>query len=243
MAFQIGRTVYEKELLPMHQHKNYELIAYIQGTGRIYTATGTFPVQAGKIVIVPPGIRHRSIPERELQSVSISGDFSGIFHFDEPVLLSDNAAGEGTALVRMLDRNRYENSDYLAALCNALTHFLLRNLTMEDAVGLAVNRIVYEITHSFYDHDIDLNGLLNRSGYAEDYIRSHFKRITGKTPTEFLHGLRIKRACYLMEVYRSTMSLSEISAQCGYTDYSFFSKKFKFVTGVSPREYKNTLQT
>ena len=78
------------------------------------------------------------------------------------------------------------------------------------------------------------------SGYAEDYIRAHFKRITGKTPNEFLSGIRIKRACFLIETYRDSLSLSQISEQCGYTDYVYFSKKFKSVTGMSPKEYKGT---
>ena len=41
--------------------------------------------------------------------------------------------------------------------------------------------------------------------------------------------------------YNNDMSLSEIAVQCGYADYAFFSKKFKSVVGLSPREYKNTL--
>ena len=242
MRFQIGRVSYKEESFPMHQHKHYEIIAYLQGNGTMHTSAGAFPVGADRIVIVPPGILHRTEAECELKSIYISGDFGGVFHLDEPIFLPDNAEREGTTLARMIYRNRYEDSDYIAALCNALTHFLLRNLAMDDAIGLSVRKIIYEITHSFYDHGVDLHALLNRSGYAEDYIRAHFKRITGKTPTAFLHGLRVKHACYLIEVYRSTMSLSEIATQCGYTDYVFFSKKFKSITGVSPREYKHAFE-
>ena len=222
----------------MHHHKNYELIAYTQGRGIVWTLSGTFLVEAGKIMIMPPKTPHRTISECGLESVYILGDFGGVFQFELPVLLADNAEGESAALIRILYRNRYENSDYITALCNALAHVLLQNLTMEDDISLAVKRIVDEIIQNFHDHDLELNELLNASGYAEDYVRAHFKRITGKTPTAFLHDLRIKRACYLMEIYRSTRSLSEIAAQCGYTDYVFFSKKFKSITGVSPREYR-----
>lgn len=70
-------------------------------------------------------------------------------------------------------------------------------------------------------------------------MRSCFKKITGKTPNEFLTEIRIKHACFLIEVYRSELSLSEISEQCGYLDYVYFSKKFKSVTGMSPREYRS----
>jgi len=45
----------------------------------------------------------------------------------------------------------------------------------------------------------------------------------------------------LIDLYRSTLSLQEIAERCGYTDYVYFSKKFKEVTGVSPRDYKKNL--
>ena len=70
-------------------------------------------------------------------------------------------------------------------------------------------------------------------------IRSCFKVATGKTPNEFLTDVRIKHACFLINIYHNELSLAEISERCGYLDYIYFLKKFKSVTGVSPREYKN----
>ncbi|MBQ9760845.1 MAG: AraC family transcriptional regulator, partial [Clostridia bacterium] len=69
--------------------------------------------------------------------------------------------------------------------------------------------------------------------------RSCFKKITGKTPNEFLTEIRIKHACYLIDIYQDNLSLSEIAEKCGYLDYIYFSKRFKLVTGISPREYRN----
>ena len=37
------------------------------------------------------------------------------------------------------------------------------------------------------------------------------------------------------------MPLAQICEECGYVDYIYFSKKFKEVTGLSPREYKNNV--
>ncbi|MBE6960912.1 MAG: helix-turn-helix transcriptional regulator [Ruminococcaceae bacterium] len=241
--FQMGCTAYQVNHLPMHSHKVYEITAYYHGSGTVYTTAGDIPVMAGMITIMPPGILHQAVSSCDLESIHISGDFRGVFHLEKPVLITDNAEGEGQQLLWMLYRNRSAGGDYVSALCNAMAHFLLQNLAAEDAISQTVRKIVGEITDNYHNSNLSLHALLNRSGYAEDYIRAHFKRITGKTPTMFLHNLRVKQACYLIEVYRNTMSLSEIAAQCGYTDYVFFSKKFRSITGVSPREYKSTLQT
>lgn len=88
------------------------------------------------------------------------------------------------------------------------------------------------------DPEIDLIKILLTSGYSEDYIRACFKKITGKTPTDFLTDVRIKHACYLIDIYKDTLTLSEIAEQCGYVDYIYFSKKFKTVMGMSPRVYR-----
>ena len=90
----------------------------------------------------------------------------------------------------------------------------------------------------FHDPDLDLAALLRESGYAEDYIRAGFKRVMGMTPTAFLIQMRIRHACYLIDTFRNTLSLSEIGERCGYVDYVMFSKKFKEVMGMSPRAYK-----
>lgn len=62
---------------------------------------------------------------------------------------------------------------------------------------------------------MDLCEILNKSGYAEDYIRARFKYITGKTPVEFLSKVRISHACVLMDTYKSALTLNEISEKCG----------------------------
>lgn len=102
-------------------------------------------------------------------------------------------------------------------------------------------KIANKISNEYSDSDISLSQILNESGYSEDYIREQFKCYTGKTPTEFLTTVRITHACYLMEIYGDSVTLAEISEQCGYTDYVYFSKKFKQVIGVSPRKYSKTI--
>jgi len=124
------------------------------------------------------------------------------------------------------------------SLCDAYTRFLAMNMQLEDNIGRAVNNIINEITESAFSPDIDLCNLLSKSGYAEDYIRACFKKITGQTPTSFLSHIRIKHACFLMETYGNLIPISQIAENCGYMDYEYFSKKFKSIVGMSPREYR-----
>lgn len=226
-----------KNETPFHQHKTYEIIVYMQGTGLFHTEETDIPVSPGKIIIIPPETMHYSISEGELPRIFISGEFNHFFNLTSPTVISDNADREGALLAKMIYNNRYANAEYVGTLISAFAHFLTQRLKMEDELTQVISDIVYEISSRFYDSNINLCELLKKSGYAEDYIRAKFKKITGKTPTEFLTNIRISHACYLIDTYKNTLSLAEIAEKCGYTDYIYFSRKFKHATGSSPREY------
>ena len=230
----------EKDI-PEHQHKNYEISTYIKGTGVIHFDNEEFYMSPGKIIIVPPGILHRSTRTKNSKRIYICGEFGQIFNFDYPVMVLDNSQGEGSFLAQMIYNNRFGNPEYVASLTNAFAHFLMQSLRLDDEIGLKIQEIIEEITNNFYNSDISLNSLLNQSGYAEDYIRAHFKKFTGKTPTEFLTSVRIAHACYLIDIYKNTRSLNEIAEKCGYVDYVYFSRRFKQIKGISPREYMKNI--
>lgn len=228
-----------KDSIPLHEHNHYEVVAYIKGNGFLVTSETRFPVKPGTIAIIPPGVMHKSEFTEDFEEIFINGDFEQMFQLTHPAIINLPLESEGIQLTKIICDNRYANNDYLAALCNAMAHFLVQNLEMDDAVSRAVNEIKNEIVHNFHDCNINLKDILDKSGYAEDYIRAHFKKITGKTPVEFLTRMRIRHACYLMDVYKNALSLAEVAEKCGYTDYIYFSRRFKQQMGISPREYKN----
>ena len=228
---------------PLHSHRDeYEIILYTGGEGVMRAAEREYPVSAGTVIIVPPGVIHSSIGP-EIERIFVRGDFRQTFSFREPVLIRDNDRREGTQLARLLYDNRYGNDEYLRALCSAYVQFLLMHMELADSMGQAVSDVIYRLTHDYSDPDLNPGQLLRQSGYSEDYIRAQFHRITGKTPVEFLTDVRIRHACFLLEFHGSVLSFNQIAEQCGYTDYVYFSKKFKALTGLSPRAYRAALQT
>lgn len=185
-----------------------------------------------------PETEHGSTSEYGFKNISVSGGFENLLHFEEVVTLSDNAQNEGLSLVTMIYNNRHKNNDYIDKLCSAYIHFILQYINVSDNIGKSVNKIMCEIANNFYDSNINLRRLLRESGYAEDYIRAHFKKITGKTPHSYLTDARIRHAVFLIDIYADVLSLQQISERCGYTDYVYFSKTFKSIKGISPRDYK-----
>lgn len=226
---------------PLHSHTEYEILYYLEGNGHLHTSSGDFPFSPGTIIIIPPDTLHGSVSDSGFKLIAIDGDFENSLSFSSPTVTRDTENRDGEALVTMIYRNRINDDDYLASLIDTFLHFVLRNSQPEDALARAVRKIENKISENFFDSHISTSELLNESGYAEDYIRAHFKKIIGKTPNDFLTSLRINHALYLIELYKGSLPLSEISERCGYLDYVYFSKKFKSQTGFSPKEYQKRI--
>ncbi len=237
-AFQIYCTQAGTKSYPLHEHNRFEIMLYLSGNGYMRTRKGDYPFSPGTIIIIPPGLPHGSASEREFKNISIVGDFHPQLFFEAPVVLQDNTFQEGRFLAEAIYRNHHLNDSYLSALCTAFVFFVLRSIHTEDNITAAVNHIIAAIQQDFHDADFSSEEQLKKSGYAEDYIRSRFKAHTGKTPKHFLRDVRIQHACHLIEIYAGRMSLAQIGEKCGYTDYVYFSKKFKEVTGVAPKDYR-----
>lgn len=72
-----------------------------------------------------------------------------------------------------------------------------------------------------------------------DISRGHLYRkinsITGKTPSEFIKSIRLKRAAQLLQ--SGHLNVSEVAYKVGFTNPKYFSKSFKAEFKVSPSKY------
>ena len=68
------------------------------------------------------------------------------------------------------------------------------------------------------------------------YLSRLFKSITGENLVEYISIMRMKSACTLLET--TNMSVNEISSAVGYSNCTYFIKRFKEYSGYTPRSYK-----
>ena len=232
---------YSAEKINLHKHNNYELFIYASGKGKLHIEGQVYDVKQGMIIVIPPNVMHGSISYDNLQYIAISGKCDELMHIHTPFIFKDNERGDGFSLLRMILANRYENQEYFNSLCIAFIHFILKNVKITHPIEETTNKIKRQIDSSFHNSNFNVTNLLNQSGYAEDYIRACFKKIIGKTPVEYLNELRIKQAKTLISIYQDSMQLNDLSLNCGFDDYIYFSRKFKQIVGISPNTYRKTI--
>jgi AraC-like DNA-binding protein len=70
---------------------------------------------------------------------------------------------------------------------------------------------------------------------SRSQLHRKIKANTGLSTSNFIHEQRIKVSLELLKNFKS--NITQISKSVGYTDASYFTKKFKTIMGYSPSEY------
>lgn len=87
---------------------------------------------------------------------------------------------------------------------------------------------------------ITLDALADFFGYNKSYLCQLIRKYIGKTFTEFINELRIKKSAELLT--NSDMRISDIAAEVGYYDASHFNRNFFKIYQISPKEYRKKYQ-
>lgn len=117
---------------------------------------------------------------------------------------------------------------------------------MKDTYLLHYNRLeadtIHQIKQYIFEHsheDISLDALGKKVRLSPIYISKMFKEKLGINYIDFLTECRIEKAKKLMSCPEK--SIKEISFEVGYHEPNYFSKVFKKMCAISPKDYRKTL--
>lgn len=105
------------------------------------------------------------------------------------------------------------------------------------------DRLVSQMTVYIGQHlteSLNNNILAGKFGLAPSYISSLFRRKTGVSPIEYIAGLRMKKACQIIE-QSPQMPTKDVAELVGYKDPLHFSKSFRKLIGQSPAEFRQAV--
>ncbi len=104
----------------------------------------------------------------------------------------------------------------------------LRDFYVQEAVAFISNN---------FQNDINVEMIADKCGLNRSYFGKIFKEVVGKTPQEFLMTYRMAKAAELMKI--TSMSIADIGKAVGYENQLHFSRAFKNVYKIPPREWRN----
>ena len=103
----------------------------------------------------------------------------------------------------------------------------------EDRIGL-----VFEYSMQHFRREIKIEEMAALTNLSVSSFCRYFRRATQKTYIEFLNEIKVGHACRLLK--ESEKRITEICFESGFKSWANFSKQFKQLKGVSPRNYRQS---
>ena len=238
----------------VHSHRNHELYHLISGNATFYIGDRIFYGEAGNFVFIPQGIYHRSEYGSQTNIERIVINFSDSIFTDELQSVREELCSQ---------RIIYVTKNKIPVLNKILNHikdelnstddykdYMIRLYLSQLLIQLCRHKYNYQPTHintdntmhqisqyisSHYSEPLPLEFLCKKFCISKSHLSRKFKEYAGIGLNEYITYVRITNAEHLLK--ETTLSLTQISEQCGFSDSNYFSTVFKKITGVSPYKY------
>jgi AraC-like DNA-binding protein/mannose-6-phosphate isomerase-like protein (cupin superfamily) len=89
---------------------------------------------------------------------------------------------------------------------------------------------------SHVEQRVALSNFAKLAGLSVPHFSALFRRKTGFAPIDYFLRLKVQRACQLLDT--TSMRIEEVANAIGCADAYYFSRFFKKIVGLSPREYR-----
>lgn len=240
--------------------RNHYLFHYIiSGTGTLMAdnakgETQTYSIKSGQGFLIFPGQITTYIADQNLPWEYVWIEFDGLrvkealdlteLSVNTPVYhshskdLREQLMNEMLYIVHHAKESPFHLIGHLYLFLDYLTQSakskkLVQSSKMSDYyIKEAINYIEQNFQNNITIEDIAAICGINRS-----YFGKIFRNSIGRSPQEFLMNYRMVKATELLKL--TSLSIAEIGSAVGYENQLHFSRAFKTIYGVSPREWRN----
>ena len=194
-----------------------------------------YPLKPDEILILEPGLRHFGYKS------STNTEFFWLHWQGGPGLPAnlkhrkiENSYGIFLYFRQLLDarvtHKTSEGIDYLTRLI--LMEFFLNST--QPVVNRTAEKIAAWINANCHTA-ISERRIAEEFGYNPDYLNRLFKASFGKTIKQYMDDKRMEHIKGLM--LREDLPLKEVATRCGFSDYKYFLKFFKYHEKQTPTEF------
>lgn len=258
--FEFSQEIYTKS----ESHPFYELVYVSSGKLTIKSEGYTGVLDEGKMILHKPQERHALSCTQGIAPKVIIIGFTSEQEISNtitscPITLSPNDVKKLAEIVKegrnvfsppydvpvynMIKRdNPPLGSEQM--LKNLIEYFLIGVLRdfnsqeegeREDEKALSISQIVNYINDN-YTEKITISELAFLFKTNRSTLCKEFKKYTGKTVVEYTNSIKLQRAKKL--ITSSDKTLTSIADELNFESIHYFTRFFKKLTGVSPKEYR-----
>ena len=240
--------------------RNHYLFHYIlSGTGTLMAGnskgeTRTYSVKSGQGFMIFPGQINTYIADEQLPWEYMWIEFDGLrikealsvtdLCKDVPIYhshskeLREKLADEMLYIVN----HPQESSFHLIGHLYLFLDYLLQSAKSTKLVssGRMSDYYIKEAINYMeqnFQNNISIEDIAAVCGINRSYFGKIFRNSIGRSPQEFLMNYRMVKATELLKL--TSLSIADVGSAVGYENQLHFSRAFKNIYGVSPREWRN----
>ena len=245
-----------------------EIVQILDGKLNFFVGTERFVAEAGSFVFIPADITHRIEAEGRASVRGLVFESSileeNMAHFDTEILYmfrvqSRNRIaplGKDHPIYPILKQymaesyEEFEAKDVCYKLPIRANIYLMMTAYLRHYCGSKdeSERMVYhnvlrlrpvmEYIEENYKEKIYIDDLAEKLMVSPDYFTKMFKDSIGKTPIEYINGLRVNEA--MRRLAETDDSMSDIADAIGFCNPNYFHKIFKQYMDASPLVYRKS---
>ena len=249
----IVRVDSNSSIIPRETYVHHRMILKTILSGRLNTIIDglSFPMKAGDSVLFFPFQFHSSIdaencPKHSFAAISFTmpnNNIAPLLPLKNRVLHLPSAdlAELNDIVGAFYGNNDVSHSQAILKLYGILLNQLEKYTGAADIArpgkGDNIHQHIYDFIRENFDKKLSLKSLAAQFGCSPENIRKIVQRnYPGLTPGKLIVKLQMQEAMELLE--NTSNPIGDIAEKCGFADVFTFSKKFRKVTGRSPREYR-----
>lgn len=245
-----------------HWHQCLEILYVEEGFGVVIVDNRQYTMRPGRLFFFPPFTLHKIMVDEKAQDsyrrTIIHVDQHAIAtllrHFPEnhQRLQALSARGRPAFVADLADQHahidhlfglyaRMSNASGLSTeqiTCMLMTLFNMLPPTQEKMpeAGRGIASSVMFWIEENYRQKFSLDALAQELGKSRSYLSRRFHAETGENIHDYLNTIRLRRACELL--LHSALPVSEIAAQVGFSEVTYFISSFKKGIGETPLQYR-----
>ena len=251
-----------------HFHPEIELVYVNKGKGKRHIGNHISYFNNSQLVLIGSNLPHVGYIDRLTTNgsetlIQFSPDFLGKYFFTIPEMAAIELLFErakkgirfnieikqriGAKIEKLVELDGVHRISSFLEILNDLA--TTEDYTLLNANGFAFEtipqdsnkiEIIYKHINEHFKEHISLDEIATLASMTVPAFCRYFKKSTGKTFTKLVNEYRVVHATKLLA--ESTMSIADVSFECGFNNFSHFNKLFKNFTGKSASKYRSEMK-
>jgi AraC-like DNA-binding protein len=249
-----------------HYHPEYELTLITKGSGKRLVGDSYENFESGDLVLIGSGLPHTWVSDgvKRTRSSAVVIQFSekfihsflqwpefagverllagaahGIFF---PAKYSRPVAEAIGALPGKKDIDRVTGLLTILHQLSGRKQVQLASVYFNSAKGKETEKRINKVCQHIQKHAgerISLDRAASLVHLSDSAFCRFFKRVTGKTFSDYVNDIRIGNACNLLT--ESDKTIAGIAFECGFESLTYFNRVFLKKKHITPRDFRNRM--